>query len=354
MIELRTDIKIRDLKPSMKDLDRLDDVVLQEGLVAAAKADGESSRVGGRANRYTPTLSFLGLQFSLAAYDEQQGAVIVNDWGKMRKGYPALEEFEAICRAKGYKSIKVLAEPHLVIDGRMRKLPEFLHAMKSGDPALLGKIRLGVWDLVEVNGAKVVQPYAWRLQELRNTINGSERVYVLPHIVSPTKEGLKLFWDEWVTYKGFEGLVITAGEQRYRVKPIRTLEACIVGINKKQRILNEEVTSVRIALMDKEGDFVEIGDLGTATDRTVSRMLYQLMAYKAQDEGKTIYVKPFVVVELEFTTTYEAEQAKLRWNGERYVKVGTVQFFSLREPRLKRFRQDKQPMPQDIPIEQLI
>jgi len=294
-----------------------------------------------------------GLQFSLIAYDEGQGAVIVNDWGKMRKAYPALEEFEAICRAKGYKSLKVLAEPHLVIDSRMRKLPDFLHAMKSHDPALLERIRLGVWDLVEVNGAEVVQPYAWRLQELNNTLNGSERVYMLPHVISPTKEELRLFWDEWVTYKHFEGLVITVGEQRYRVKPIRTLDACIVGINKKKRILDEEVTSVRIALMDKEGAFVEIGDLGTATDREMSRTLYKLMKYLSQEEAKTFYVRPIVVVELEFTATYEAQQAKLRWNGERYVRVGTVNFFSLREPRLTRFRSDKRPIPADVPIEQL-
>jgi len=294
-----------------------------------------------------------GLQFSLVAYDEGQGAVIVNDWGKMRKKYPALEEFEAICRAKGYKSLKVLAEPHLIIDGKMEKLNEFESYMKSHDSSKLGKIKLGVWDLVEINGAKVVQPYAWRLQELNNTLNGSERVYVLPHVISPTKEGLKLFWDEWVTYKHFEGLVITVGEQRYRVKPIRTLDACIVGINKKAKLLEGEATSVRIALMDRDGDFVEVGDLGTATDREMSRTLYKLMKYVSQEEPKSYYVKPIVVVELQYTTTYVAEQAKLRWNGDRYFKTGTVQFFSLREPRLKRFRSDKHPIPQDIPIEQL-
>jgi len=45
MIELRTDIRIREYKPVMKDLDGLDDVVPQEGLVAAAKADGESRQL---------------------------------------------------------------------------------------------------------------------------------------------------------------------------------------------------------------------------------------------------------------------------------------------------------------------
>jgi len=303
---------------------------------------------------YTPTFLYpSGLQFSLVVYDEQLGTFIVNDWGKLRKDYPALQEFEGLCKAKGYKSLKVLAEPHLIEDGKMKKLPDFLHAMKSHDSGLIGKIKLGVWDLVEVNGVKPMQPYAWRLEELRNTLNGSDRVYVLPHVISPTREGLKLFWDEWVVYKGFEGLVITFNEQRYRVKPVRTLDACIVGINKKQRILNQEATSVRIALMDKDGAFVEIGDLGTATDREMSKTLFKLMKYQSQEEDKTYYVKPIVIVELEFTTTYEAEQAKMAWNGERYVRVGTVQFFSLREPRLKRFRSDKRPIPQDISVEQL-
>jgi len=48
MIEFRTEIKIRDLKPSMKDLNGLDDVPLKDGLVVAVKADGESRRRSGR------------------------------------------------------------------------------------------------------------------------------------------------------------------------------------------------------------------------------------------------------------------------------------------------------------------
>jgi len=40
-----------------------------------------------------------------------------------------------------------LAEPHLVIDGKMRKLPEFLHAIKS--KADLEDVHLGVWDFRE-------------------------------------------------------------------------------------------------------------------------------------------------------------------------------------------------------------
>jgi len=298
--------------------------------------------------------SSTGLQFSLVAYDERHGAVIINDWGKMRKSYPALEDLERSCRVREYRSLKVLAEPHLVIEGKMRKLPEFLHAMKSHDDQLLKEIRLGVWDLVELNGVKPTQSYAWRLQECSNVLNGTDRVYVLPHLVSPTSEQLRSFWEEFVIEKRYEGLVITdRGEQRYRLKPVRNIEAVIVGLNKKAKLLEGEATSVRIALMDGEGDFVEVGDLGTATDREMSRTLYKLMKHMAQEEAKTFYVRPIVVVELEFTATYEAVQAKLRWNGERYVRVGAVNFFSLREPRLTRFRSDKRPIPADVPIEQL-
>jgi len=332
MIEVRTEVDIRSLKPAMRDLASIGDIPLPEGSVVSVKLDGE---------------------FSLIAYEESQGAAIINAWGKLRKGYPALGDFEGLCRAKGYRSLKVLAEPHLVVDGKMKKLPDFLHAMKSGDPKLLELIRLGVWDLVEVDGTKPVQPYAWRLQELGNTLNGSERVFVVPHIVSPTREGFDAFWAEWVVEKHYEGVVVAVNEERYRLKPVRNIEAVIVGLNKKAKLLEGEATSVRIALMDGEGDFVEVGDLGTATDREMSRTLYKLMKHMAQEEAKTFYVRPIVVVELEFTATYEAVQAKLRWNGERYVRVGTVNFFSLREPRLTRFRSDKRPIPSDVPIEQL-
>jgi len=233
----------------------------------------------------------------------------------------------------------------------MRKLPEFLHTIKS--KADLENVHLGVWDIVELNGIKPKQPYAWRLQECSNILNGTKRVYVLPHVINPSREQLSAFWKEWVVERDYEGLVITSNEQRFRVKPIRTLDCVIVGINKKQKLLNQEVTSVRIAMMTPQGDFVEVGDLGMAADRKLSKALYQLTKYKAQEEDKTIYVKPLVVVELEFTTTYPAQQAVLCFNGTRYVKVATAEFFSLREPRFKRFRQDKKAEPKDVPASQL-
>jgi len=233
----------------------------------------------------------------------------------------------------------------------MRKLPEFLHAIKS--KVTLEEIHLGVWDLVELNGVKPKQPYAWRLQECSNVLNGTKRVYVLPHVINPSREQILAFWKEWVVEKGYEGLVITSNEQRFRVKPIRTLDCVIVGINKKQKLLNQEVTSVRIALMSPSGDFVEVGDLGMAYDRQLSKALFDLMKYKTQEEDKTIYVQPLVVCELEFTTTYPAQQAVLRFDGTRYVKAATVDFFSLREPIFKRFRQDKKAEPKDISTSQL-
>lgn len=45
MIEARTDMSIDKLKPSMKDLDKLDDAPLGEGIIAQVKADGERADV---------------------------------------------------------------------------------------------------------------------------------------------------------------------------------------------------------------------------------------------------------------------------------------------------------------------
>jgi len=330
MIESRTDTDIGSLKPSMKDIRSIEEAPIGEGVIACVKADGE---------------------LSLLCYDEKEGAYIVNNWGKMRKEYPALLEFEHIARSRGYKSLKLMAEPHLLVEAKMRRLPEFLHAIKSGQG--IDSIHLGVWDLVEVNGVKPKQPYAWRLQECANLLNGTERVYVLPHIVSPTKDQLRAFWKEWVEDKGYEGLVITSNEQRFRVKPVRTLDCVMVGINKKPKLANQEVTSVRIALMNPDGDFVEVGDMGMAYDRQLSRALYMLMDYKIVEKDKTIYVRPIVVAELEFTTTYPARQLVLRFDGASYTKVGELDFFSLREPRFKRFRGDKKATSKDVPASQL-
>lgn len=376
MIDEKTTIDIRNLKPKMIELPSIDNLTpaQKSDTIIMAKADGE---------------------FSIIYYNAGNGAYstrIVNAWKRLRADYPALVDLEAKIVSRnvetfrdryggvvegfiGLKTMKICAEPYVREsggEGKVGNLPQYIRAIKSHNEADHKRVKLGVWDIMEINGTDLrsIWSYEKRLQlcvDLFGTML-NESVHVLPSETTNDRKGLKGFYDYWVGERGYEGVVVNMDGQMYKIKPIRTLEAAIIGINRKEKLETlHEVTSVRLAVMDESGDFIELGDMGTATDQDVSKTLYKLMELKLEQRNSNIiYVKPVVVVELAYTSTFtEVEggvpvmQRKLRFETQphgglgEFRTLGTVPFVSLKSPRLKNFRLDKKVRYEDIPAEQI-
>jgi hypothetical protein len=111
------------------------------------------------------------------------------------------------------------------------------------------------------------------------------------------------------------------------------------------------VLGAKIALMTPDGGFVDIAD--GAQISSISPIL-DLVEPLYEDSGY-LWVKPEVVVEV----SYQGDQLYVdrvrpvyQFNGNRYIKVGTVKATSLRPYRV-RLREDKTVNPQDLRLEQL-
>jgi len=333
MQESKVDNRIDHLKPIMKTLRSLKTLRIISGrTVVSAKVDGE---------------------FTLVTFEEGQSFTL-NRWGHQRSNFAALNEFTEAMKRNNLKKVEALCELYAMEDGKPLKLPQFLHYIKSRDLSLIEKVHLGLWDLLSVDGRKIVENYAWRLEEASKWLNGCKLAQVLPYIIPKTLEEAEEFWKRFVEEQHYEGIVARSNNEIFKLKPVKEVDAVIIGINKVSDLFaQKQVTSIKVALMEEDGTFVELCDCGSGIDVPLRSALWKLMEYKVAEDSKCVFIKPMFVCQIEYTDTFQSVNSKLRFDGNNYHSVGTREFVGLKSPRLMRFRDDKEVSPKNLRLEQI-
>jgi len=319
----------RPYKPKMRNLPSFSDVPIGPDTIVTAKVDGEFNVL-----KHGPDLTHTH-----------------NLWDTRRYDLPCIAEARATLLNRGIESALMLTELYGVDkEGNMLRLPDFIHEIRSGDR---NRILLGVFDLIEVNGKAVKESYLWRLQEVEGWFDACKLVQVVPYRAVKAKDEVKQLWDTWVEEERYEGLVINSAGSWYKVKKRATIDAVIIGLNKRDLYEKGQVTTFKIALIDNRGRFIEVGDVASGIDLPLRRELWKLREYGVKDTRETLYIQPFIVVEVEYTETFEAEKPVLVYGKGRYQHVSEEPFHSLRHPRLLRFRTDKTASKADTSVDQL-
>lgn len=343
MEEKIVQLKIDDLVPKMKTLPSVQSLqVIPNQSVVSAKADGE---------------------FTQLVYNRYDKSYTLNKWGHQRFDFPALNEFANLMQKRPeIETAELLCELYAKEDDTPLKLPQFIHYVKSKNPALLNKVHIGVWELLKVNGVAVSETYAWKLEEVESWLKEGRLVSVLPYLKPQmvNKNTLEIFWNVQVERRGFEGLVIHTDTDIYKVKPIADLDAVIIAINKHNSygkgnlFAQKQVTTVKLALMREDGKFIEVGDCASGIDRQLRSALWTLVEnYKVGEDEKVVWVKPLVVCTIEYTDLYKAKNKVYDFNGVAYYQVSTTDLIRFKSPRLKTLRPDKTVNPTDIRITQI-
>ena len=329
---------IDNLIPNMKTLDSLDLLKITSETVITAKLDGE---------------------FTLLSYTREGESYTLNKWGHRRQDFPALNQFVEAMNKTEVTHAELLCELHAREDGKPTNLPTFIRYVKAKNRDL-DKIHIGIWDLIKIDGYIPQQSFAWKLEEVEKWLKGCTLVNVVPYIKPHSIEEVKKFWRTVVEEKGYEGLVIRNGDGIYKIKPCLDVDAVIIGINKKsgygkdlEVMQRREVRSVKLALMQPDGTFIELSDCASGINEELGKALFKLTDHKVGEDDTTIYVKPAVVCTVQYTDTFLKDRPILKYEQEKYTLAGTKPFVSLRHPRLIRFRPDKTVNPQDLRTAQI-
>jgi len=341
MNEVVVETKIDHLKPSMKVLSSIEEVPIPS--VLQVKADGELQY-----------LHYNRLGFSFTPHQ----AYTLNKWGKLRTDFPALNQLcEAISKSH-FNQMEILCELYAKKDGKPLILPQFLHAIK-GKPPQLHLIHIGIFDILSINGTPFNQQPIYKWQTIEPFLKDYSHVHILPYIKATNKQDVYSFWKLYVHDQHYEGIIVRTPLDTFKVKPAHSIDAVIIGINKKSGygkgnlFAQHMVTSLKLALMTPEGNYVEIGDCASGIDHKLRRALWKLMDYKIAEDDKVVWIKPFVIVEVEYTDLFKGRNKVYKLTPTGYQHTDYMKLTRFRHPRLIRFRADKKVTPHDLSIQQI-
>lgn len=291
-------------------------------------------------------------------YIDRDRVYAVNRFGRKTEGLPALKELHMqFLKYEYLESCELLAEMYAVDEnGKTLTLPQFIHYLKGHDKSLHNYIHLGLFDFIKfrsnvvgkVKGKNHDSEARFRMLE---GLNG-KLCHVLEWVKPKNWEEVEDFYKVKVDKEGWEGLVIRANGDTWKAKPNRDVDAVILGINKDNKSYGRGLAkSVRVGLLRDDGTFAVLGD-ATVPSNAEATELFGLTHVKTAEDGKTVYVKPIVVVKIAYISLFTETTNAVRDSGNTR-ELGTMPLVKMKSPRIVGYRKDKKVCKSDIGLIQV-
>jgi DNA ligase-1 len=219
-----------------------------------------------------------------------------------------------------------------------------IHQMAKSIPVMVN-----VFDAMQVNGKNLLKtPFRERRAEIQKIVNEvPEKLSIARQIITDNAGKAQEFYKK-ALQMGNEGIMAKNLDAPYKpgsrvgygikIKPVmETLDLVIVGAEWGEGKRASWLSSFTIACIDSNGNFVEIGKVGTGikekaceSEGVTFEMLTNLLRpLITEEKGKEIKVKPQIVIEI----NYEEIQKSPTYSSG----------YALRFPRLISIREDRSP-----------
>ena len=255
-------------------------------------------------NAVTATVKMDG-EFSVPVLEHGEGKIYSpGKKAAIRWDFQACREFENTLLKKGYTDAVFYAELYGAYpDGKPMKFNKVssliaeLHGFRTDK-----ELRIGIFDVESLNGAKVAETDYWKRYELIHSIFGG--LEFCHPVVAKHEGGLDLF-EKYVNSEGFEGLVVRTSHKVLKVKNLFTSDMVIYAIMKKgenMKLTPPRFGSVCVGLILPSGELIDMGSVGNGWDADERLALHkELMADKFSEDSALIYVKPKHILEVGYT-----------------------------------------------------
>jgi len=335
----KVETDITSLKPKMKVAKALKDVPINfataRNLTVQVKADGE---------------------FNYIKYFREAETYAVNRFGRKTTGLPCLIEMCEHLIKWNIVEAELLAELYAVDENdKPLTLPNLIHYLKGSDTSLQNRIKLGVFELLSLNGARSELIYPLKFGQMFGWFNEAKLVHVLPWSEPTEFQHIQNFWNEKVEGEKWEGLIIRLNGDTWKVKPNCDIDVAIIGINKNNKgFADGKARSLKMALMNEDGSFVEIGDCSGIGEEEAIQLFELVKGFKIGEDNITVYVQPAVIATIEYIQTYPETKNKVYIIKDGKIReAGEQTLVRLRNPHVKGYRADKKACVEDVGLNQI-
>ncbi|MBW2977240.1 ATP-dependent DNA ligase [Candidatus Woesearchaeota archaeon] len=217
-----------------------------------------------------------------------------------------------------------------------------IHQMTKNIPVMVN-----LFDAIQINNENLIKKqFSDRRNLLKQiTIEFPEKLQLAKQIITDNIAEAEEFYNKALD-KGNEGIMVKNLNAPYKpgsrvgygvkVKPVmETLDLVIVGAEWGQGKRASWLSSFKIACIDENGNFLEIGKVGTGIKEkdeegiSFNQLTQTLKPLIISEKGKEVQIKPQIVLEINYE---EIQKSPTYTSG-----------FALRFPRLVKLRQDRSP-----------
>ncbi len=245
------------------------------------------------------------------------------------------------CEAVGYdaKLGKYMVFQH--ISQRIRRKYN-IHELAKKLP-----VELNIFDILYHNGKTLLNETFENRRKLLESIVKEEKFKIIlsKRLITSNEEETMNFFNESLAM-GNEGIMLKSMDSPYKpgsrvgfmvkFKPVMdTLDLVVVGAEWGEGKRSGWLTSFTLACVDDDGNFLEIGKVGTGVKEkpeeglSFGELTDLLKPHIIQEKGREVKIKPEIVLEIQF----EEIQKSTNYSSN----------FALRFPRVKTLRDDRAP-----------
>lgn len=298
------------------------------------------------------------------AHIDEEGATLFSKGGRFIREGEIIESLKG-CLPNNVKNLILAGELYVKKDSRER-VGDVAKAISAKD---FKNLYFVIFDLVKIEGKLLPLIYEKRLEEIQSIFKQSRKnIEVVETKEISDKNAVKDFYEKSVKRENAEGIIIrTASEITYKVKPIVSIDALVVGFTNK---VNEtgKVRSVLLGLKRKDDSVQLIGACGNFLG-SLREDLYKKFVpieceskfrHSSSDGNLYRFVRPEIVLEIK-STEIQSEDSNansikrmvLDFKNNIWQPLAPTQCISLIHPVIIRERYDKLSDKTDVRISQI-
>jgi len=277
--------------------------------------------------------------------------------GNLITNLPVLEEYKKILDSiKGINSIIIVGDLVGMKKGIILPFEETQSIVRTPNrESSKPYIHHYIYDVHRFQGNR--PDFKTSLALINKIFNNNKYIHVAKHVYGDI-EKFRTLYKEVVKEKksGIDGVIVRTSEKNYKVKPFQSFDLAIIGFGKEGMISweREEIGYIIAAFLDKDNIFRTTSKIGTGFDLLLRKELFKYANENKLFELKgEVFIKPEKIIEVRCLRYNFKKMPSYKITKNKIEEIGLNDSITLINPRLIRFRDDKNINKYDLRLEQI-
>lgn len=300
-------------------------------------------------------------EFNVTIYRDGQ-LFTVNPGGTVRVGLPHFEELKKLLEQAKVESAMIAGELYVdVVEERRCRVHDSVSLLRHPDSEeALQRLRFAIFDLIELNGEQISQPYSQTWATLEKLFPSGTSVHLVETVAAKSAKEVEQQFQQWVEKESAEGIVVRSDSAgSFKLKPLFTLDAVVIGFTESTDDRAGMLHDLLLAVRRRDGAFHVLGRVGGGFSedqrRTMLSDLQDMVVgseYAEVNSDHVAYqmVRPEWVVEIscldlvaQNTRGRPVNRMALKWedSDNEYKVIRRLPLVSVISPQFLRVREDK-------------